>query len=384
MTLDRKESPVLFVANWDWVLYNFRLPLARKLLDTGLNIILVCPEGKYTQKMKEMRFQWQPWGLNRRSTNPLGELRAIFDLLRIYRQLSPKAVHHFTIKPVVYGSLAARISRVKNVINNLTGLGYLFSDAPKAKLLRRFVVPFLRLTLRGSQFHTAFQNEHDLQFLASLGITDPEESTIIPGTGVDTSRFFPRQTQDPPNHVPVVLMAARLLWEKGVTEFVEAARLVNQDGVRARFWLAGEPDYGNPDSVNEQDLAEWRQQGWVEVLGHRVDMPELLRQVDIAVLPSRYFEGVPLFLLESAASGLALVGSDIEGCRMVIDDGVNGLIIPGESAQSLVETLMKLIDDAELRLRMGHASRWIAEERFERELILEKYLQLYSEIGIYP
>lgn len=380
--MDPKEKPVLFVANWDWVLYNFRLPLARKLMDKGLNIILVCPEGKYTPKIQAMGFQWQPWNLSRRSTNPFHELWAIIRLLGIYRQLKPAAVHHFTIKPVVYGSLAARLANTGKVINNLTGLGYLFSDAPKANFLRRFVLPFLRLTLRGAHFHTAFQNEHDRQALVSLGIVDSQETTVIPGTGVDISRFHPPEIARDRMDIPGILMAARLLWDKGVAEFVEAAKLINQDGLKAHFWLAGEPDYGNPDSVNEEDLTLWRQQGWVEILGHRADMPDLMRQADIAVLPSRYFEGVPLFLLESAASGLALVGSDIEGCRMVIDDGLNGFILPDNTSQALAATLMRLIDDADLRARMGSASRQIAAERFERQAILKKYLRLYASLGI--
>lgn len=386
MTLDKKEAPVLFVANWDWVLYNFRLPLARKLIENGLDIILVCPEGKYTQEMQKQGFQWLPWNLNRRSTNPLNELRAIFELLGIYRHLRPKAVHHFTIKPVVYGSVAARLARVPSVINNITGLGYLFSDASKARVLRWFVVPFMRLILRGSTFHTALQNHHDQRALTSLGIINLAESTIIPGTGVDTSKFFPQRsaTTPTPDKLPVVLMAARLLWDKGVAQFVEAARLINQNEIQAQFWLAGEPDYGNPDSVSDKDLAEWRQDGFVDVLGHRADMPELLRQADIAVLPSRYFEGVPLFLLESAASGLALVGSNIEGCRVVIEDGVNGLIIPEDSAHSLAQTLLKLIADTELRLRLGISSRQIAEERFEQQAILDKYIDLYASMEVIP
>jgi len=383
MPIDRKEPPILFVANWDWVLYNFRLPLARKLMGSGKNIVLICPQGKYTQKMQEMGFQWQPWDLNRRSTNPLSEIRAVIDLLKIYRHFSPRATHHFTIKPVVYGSFAARLARVDKVINNLTGLGYLFSDAPKAKFLRIFVVPFLRMVLRGAKFHTAFQNEHDQQMLTSLGIIGSAESTIIPGTGVDTSKFFPRQiNSDSSDRTPVIIMAARLLWDKGVAEFVEAARIINVDGVKAQFWLAGEPDHGNPDSVSEQDLVKWRDQGLVEILGHRTDMPELLRQADIAVLPSRYLEGVPLFLLESAASGLALVGSDIEGCRMVITQGYNGMILKDYEPQTLADSLSLLIDNSKLRKQMRSASRKIAEERFEQQAILERYVRLYSELEI--
>ena len=376
------NSPVLFVANWDWVLYNFRLPLARVLIEKGLQVILVCPPGKYTQEIQDMGFGWLPWDLSRRSTNPFSELFAISSLLQIYQKLKPKAVHHYTIKPIVYGSLAARLAKIEMVINNFTGLGYLFSDTPKANFWRRMVVPVLKIALRGPGFHTAFQNKFDQERLISLGIVKKEKTTIIPGTGVDISQFFPRSENAQATDPPVVLMAARLLWDKGVAEFVEAARLINQHGIRAHFWLAGEPDYGNPGSISAEMMAEWQQQGWVKLLGHRSDMPELIRQADIAVLPSRYLEGIPLFLLESAASGLTLIGSNIEGCRMVIEDGQNGFIIPEENTQSLVETLLKVIQDPEGRKRMGKASRKIAEQRFERQSILDTYLKLYTKTGV--
>jgi len=176
-------SPILLVANWDWVLYNFHLPLARELERNGQNVIPVCPPGRYTDSILTQGFNWQPWGLDRRSLYPWRELRSVFELYKIYRDLRPIAVHHFTIKPILYGSLAARFLQIKTVINNFTGLGYLFSDAPKAAWLRRIVLPVLRRALRGKGFHTAFQNDYNLEYLASLGLVSKEDTTTIPGAG---------------------------------------------------------------------------------------------------------------------------------------------------------------------------------------------------------
>lgn len=379
-----KSLPILLVANWDWVLYNFRLPLARRLEESGLNVILVCPPGKYTDKFQEMGFNWQPWNLSRRSVNPWLELGAIIELYQLYRQLRPAAVHHFTIKPILYGSLAARAAQGTVVINNFTGLGYLFSDARKAKLLRRIVLPMLKRALHGEGFHTAFQNEHDLKHLISLDVVAEEDTTLIPGTGVNLDDYQPSKGSKSEDHIPTVILAARLLWDKGLADYVEVARRIEEKGIPARFWLAGASDHGNPDSVSEQVLEEWRDEGIIELLGHRSDIPELLRQADIAVLPSRYFEGVPLFLLESAATGLPLVASDIQGCRMVINDEINGYLISKGDVEGLEKALIALLTDAELRQRMGEESRRIAAERFDQKIILSRYITLYRNMKLLP
>jgi len=377
-----KSMPVLLVANWDWVLYNFRLPLARKLEQQGLNVILVCPPGKYTDQLQDMGFTWQPWNLNRRSIYPWHEVGSIIELYKLYRQLRPAAVHHFTIKPILYGSLAARAAHGTVVINNFTGLGYLFSEAQKAKILRSIVLPVLRRALRGEGFHTAFQNQHDLDHLVSLDVVSEADTTLIPGTGVNISDYQPVPKVNESKKEPIVIMAARLLWDKGLAEFVNAARKIRSKQIPARFWLAGAPDKGNPDSVPEYILEDWRKEGKVELLGHRNDIPDLLKQSDIAVLPSRYNEGVPLFLLEAAATGLPLVASDIEGCRMVIDSDVNGFLVPDVNADNLADAITTLLTDVQLRQKMGRASREIAVERFDQNLILSRYINLYQEMGL--
>ena len=371
---------ILLVANWDWVLYNFRLPLARALEEAGLDVLLVCPSGEYFERIKDEGFQLVAWNLERRSTSPFKEWLAMRHLLRLYRELNPAAVHHFTIKPIVYGSVAARLADIPRVFNNFTGLGFLFTNTLKARLLRALVAPVVRLADRGDSFVTLFQNEHDRDQLISHHVVQAERVFVIPGTGVDLKKFTAQRGRQA-RQAPVVLMASRLLLDKGVREFVEAASQLRQAGVAATFQLAGQIDEGNPAHVPPRMLEQWMVQGVVEFLGHRADMPELLRQADIAVLPS-YHEGVPLFLLEAAASGLPIVATDIAGCRIVVEDGENGLLVPVKDAAALAAALKSLIENPKLRARMGDNSRIVAASKFGIDSILEQYLEVFRQFGV--
>ncbi|MFZ8854382.1 MAG: glycosyltransferase family 4 protein [Armatimonadota bacterium] len=372
---------VLMVAHWDWVLYNFRLPLARALREKGFEVIFVCPYGEYVPKLKEEGFCWIHWAIVRRSLNPVRELIAILYLASIYQREQPQIVHHFTIKPNFYGSIAALLARRDKVINTFTGLGFLFSEHPLAIGLRSSVLPLAKLAFRASKGWSVFQNRQDLETCLRLRLVLPERVVVIDGSGVDTRKFHSNHDSPPDNHEhpTVVLMAARLLWDKGVREFVEAARVLKARGLQVEFWLAGKPDNGNPMCVPEEFLKEWREEGLINWLGHRDDMPNLLQQVDIAVLPS-YHEGVPRFLLEAAACGLPLVATDIEGCRVVVRDGVNGFLVPVKDPYALADAIETLIKKPELRRQMGIASRKIVEAEFDERIILNKWLALYDRV----
>jgi glycosyltransferase involved in cell wall biosynthesis len=374
-------AKVLIVAHWDWVLYNFRLPLARALREKGFEVVFVCPYGEYVPKLKEEGFRWIHWAIVRRSLNPVRELIAILHLASIYQREQPQIVHHFTIKPNFYGSIAALLARRDKVINTFTGLGFLFSEHPLAIGLRSSVLPLAKLAFRASKGWSVFQNRQDLETCLRLRLVLPERVVVIDGSGIDTRKFHPNHDSPPDNHEhpTVVLMAARLLWDKGVREFVEAARVLKARGLQVEFWLAGKPDNGNPMCVPEEFLKEWQEEGVINWLGHRDDMPNLLQQVDIAVLPS-YHEGVPRFLLEAAACGLPLVATDIEGCRVVVREGVNGFLVPPRNPTALADALERLLQDPSLRRRMGQASRHIAEVEFDERKVLAKWLALYERV----
>jgi glycosyltransferase involved in cell wall biosynthesis len=373
-------AKVLMVAHWDWVLYNFRLPLARALREKGFEVIFVCPYGEYVPKLKEEGFCWIHWAIVRRSLNPVRELIAILHLASIYQRKQPQIVHHFTIKPNFYGSIAALLARRDKVINTFTGLGFLFSEHPLAIGLRSSVLPLAKLAFRASKGWSVFENRQDLETCLRLRLVLPERVVVIDGN-VDTQRFRPNHDSLPDNkdRPTVVLMAARLLWDKGVREFVEAARVLKARGLQVEFWLAGKPDNGNPMCVPEEFLKKWQEEGLINWLGHRNDMPNLLQQVDIAVLPS-YHEGVPRFLLEAAACGLPLVATDIEGCRVVVREGVNGFLVPPRNPTALADALERLLQDPSLRRRMGQASRHIAEVEFDERKVLAKWLALYERV----
>ncbi|MCC6443338.1 MAG: glycosyltransferase family 4 protein [Armatimonadetes bacterium] len=370
---------LLLVSHWDWVLYNFRLPLARRLRDQGYEVIFVCPFGEYVEGLRSERFPCIHWQVSRRSLNPLREVGSVRHLIRIYRQEQPDLAHHFTIKPNLYGSIAAQRAKVPRIVNTFSGLGWLFSSSKLSSAIRLGVIPVLRKALHAPGVWTIFQNQEDMKSLLAIRAIPEDRCLIIAGSGVDTSRFSYVVPLSGSNGNPVFLMACRLLKDKGVGEFVEAARLIRKRGGSARFWLAGALDKGNPACIAQESLTAWEQEGIVELLGQRGDMPDLLRQVDAAVLPS-YHEGVPRFLLEAASAGLPLVATDIEGCRMVIEEGVNGFRVPIRNAEKLAEALWKLAKDASLRLRMGRASRDIAVRRFDESQILSQFEQLYADL----
>jgi len=390
---------VLLVAHWDWVLYNFRLPLARALREAGYNVVFICPPGPYVRRLQEAGFAWIPWRVERRGINPFREPVAIWRLARIYRAEQPDLVHHFTVKPIIYGTLAARsLARLRVptrpgwdksdrrcpcIINTLSGLGFLFSDQRMARMLRVVLLPALRHCLRGRDAWTVVLNPDDELACVRLGLCDAGRlTTMRSAMGVDVSAFSPdgQSGRADGSRGATVLMACRLLWDKGVAEFVEAARLLRRTGLAVDFWLAGAPDPGNPRCVPQKVVEEWAREGVIRWLGHRDDMPELLRQVDIAVLPSYYKEGLPRFLLEAAATGLPLVATDIPGCRPIVKDGENGFLVPVRDAAALAASVARLVRDPLLRGRMGKASRELAEREFADSVVLEQWVNLYQRV----
>ena len=256
----------------------------------------------------------------------MSELHCVVSLYRLYRRSHPALVHHIGLKLTLYGGMAARFARVPAVVGTFTGLGYLFStDTLKCRFLRSCVVGALRLSFKHSGQHFIFQNPEDRACVLGGSSVPSSRATLIRGAGVDLASF----TDTPePDGRPVVLMGSRLLWSKGVGEFVDAARALRARGVRARFVLVGEPDYGHPSAVPIELLERWREAGDVEWLGSRRDMPDMIRQSHILCLPTSYGEGAPRILLEAAASGRPIVATDLPGCREIVRHGENGLLIP--------------------------------------------------------
>lgn len=371
---------VLLFANTDWYLYNFRLSLARALRDAGHEVLLVSPRGEFGPRMLSMGFRWVPAPMSRRSLNPLREMQLMWWLARLVRIEGIQLVHGFTIKCAVYGALAARLGGARAQVLAFTGFGYVFTSPDlRARLLRPAVRAMMRLALTGSHSRVILQNPDDAELLARASPASAPKVRLIRGSGVDCHRFRPRSPEQPGPQAFTVLLPARLLWDKGVGEYVSAARLLRQEGRTVRFLLAGQPDVGNPASVTEAQVREWVNDGSVEWLGHVEDMPALFSRVDVVALPS-YREGLPRGLIEAAAAGLAVVTTDVPGCREVVSDGIDGLLVPAKDAIALARAIATLQDDPRLRKQLGAAARSKAMAEFGEAIVIDRTLAVYGEL----
>lgn len=349
-----------------------RLALALAAKACGFDVVVVTSVGAMGRQIRQAGLRVIHLDCRRSSVNPLSELRVIAQLVRIYRRERPDLVHHIALKPVLYGSIAARLVGVPAVINAITGTGHLFSaDNLRLGLLTGVVRCALRFLLRGS--FVAVQNADDAALVRGLGAN---RVSLIRGSGVDPAVFAPAEPPGPP---PTVMLASRLLWEKGVGVFVDAARMLQQKGVDARFVLVGAPDPDNRGSVPEQLLKAWQADGVVEWWGHLDDMPAVLSRANMACLPSHYGEGVPKGLIEAASCGLPIVTTDMPGCREVVVDGENGFLVPPQDPPALADALEKLILDGALRRRMGAAGRARVIAGFSQQIVIDATMRLYHD-----
>lgn len=370
---------VLF-ANTDWYLYNFRRTLALSLLRAGYDVLLISPDGPYGPRLRELGLRWEPLPMERRSLNVLREAALLLHLVRLLRREQPDVVHGFTIKCAVYGSLAAKMAGIPARINAVAGMGYVFtSHQLKARLLRPVVRGLLKLALGGEQGRLILQNSDDVKLFRQAALVEPAHIRLIRGSGVDCGKFAgnaPRKNQDGATRI---LLASRMLWDKGIGEYIAALRWLRAKGYTVQALLAGTPDPGNPAAIPEQTLREWVDEGTVTWLGHVDDMHALLGSVDIVVLPS-YREGLPRTLVEAAACALPLITTDVPGCREVVADGVDGLLVPVRSVEPLALAMRRLLDDPALARRLGEAARTKARNYFDERIVIERTLGVYAEL----
>jgi len=370
---------IALFANTDWYLYNFRLSLALRLQALGHEVLLLSPPGPYGDRLRDMGLRWRPVPLRRRGLNPLSELLFVFRLAALLRQEQPALLHNFTLKCAIYGSFAGRLAGVTRRINAVAGLGYVFTSSDRrARLLRPLVRLLIQLALRGRRSRVILQNSDDVALFDRFRLARASDVRLVRGSGVDCSRFTP-PVEPAPDGLLRVLLAARILKDKGVFEFVEAARLLKAQGRRITFLLAGDPDPGNPAAVSVAAVRGWADEGLVEWLGHVDDMPGLVRTTDIVVLPS-YREGLPKSLIEAAACARALIATDVPGCREVVEHGVDGLLVPARSVEPLAAAIAALDDDPALRARLGVAARSKALAHFDEAIVLRRTAAVYQEL----
>jgi glycosyltransferase involved in cell wall biosynthesis len=370
-------SKIILVANTDWYLYNFRASLMNELRLQGSEVVLVSPSGEFCTNFQEWGIRWIPWDVGRKTLSPIQEMSAISGLMRIYHQERPDLVHHHTIKPVLYGTIAARMNGIPAVINAVTGRGYVFlGEDRRARLLRFLIKPLYRLFMRSSSVGMIFENQTDREFFVKHQLVNYDQTWLVESVGVDPERFQP---QPEPEGEVVILLPARMLWDKGIGVLVEAARLLKKWGIPVRVVLAGPLDPGNPSAIPEETIHSWQAEGIVEWLGWQKDMENIYAQSHIVTLPS-FHEGVPTVLIEAAACGRPLVATDIPGCRAVIKPEENGLLVPPRDAQALANALRRLTNSPELRQRMGMAAHQRVLEKFTDQQVNRATIEIYHQL----
>lgn len=364
---------IAITSNTSWYLFNFRRNTIRALLDNGYTVLAIAPEDNYSKKLIALGCKFIHVPIDQGGTNPLRDLQTFFCFLKNYYFHKPDVVLNFTPKNNIYSTLAAWVRGVP-CINNIAGLGFLFINEGMSSKIARWLYKITQSKAK----KIFFQNEEDRQ-LFILNKLAPEYLTDrIPGSGVDMERFVESPAIDD-GKVKFILIA-RMLYDKGVKEFVEAARLIKQKHSNADFFLLGFLDVNNPSAVSKQTMNEWVSEGIVQYLGVSDNVEFEIAKVDCVVLPSTYREGVPKSLLEAGAMGKPIITTNSIGCRDVVDDGVNGFLCEPKNVTDLADKMEKLIlMSHQERLAMGIKSRLKIEKEFDEKHVISKYLEAISE-----
>jgi glycosyltransferase involved in cell wall biosynthesis len=376
MTME-KSPTILFFVTEDWYFCSHRLELALAAQKAGYKVSVATRVREHGDLITSHGLKLIPLQLARHSLNPLRELSLVIRLIKLLKRESPDILHNVSLKPVISGSLAARFSRTPKVINALTGLGYLFSSRNWKTRLARPVIEFIfRRLLNRPNTRVIFQNPDDRELFIQRKLIAESRAVLIRGSGVDMRQFSSAPEVEGP---PVVLLASRMLWSKGVGVFVEAARRLADEGVSARFVLAGGCDSGSPSAVPLAVLEKWNHEGVIEWWRQRADMAEVFHASHIVCLPTTYGEGIPKVLIEAAACGRAIIATDAPGCREIVLDGQNGILIPLGNPEALADAIRKLVEDPLLRQKMGEEGRGIALSEFSSEYVISQTLDLYKQ-----
>ena len=381
----KKQPILLFVVNEAFFFVSHRLPIALEAQHRGYAVHIAAPadnvwapEDYSTTELTKLGLTFHEIPMSRRGTQPMQELQIFLALLRLYRSLRPDIVHHLTIKPNLYGGVAARLTGVPSVVYAITGLGQMFvATQGPLRLLRPLVLSLMRIAFGHRNARVIVQNRSDRHFLTRNRVVNLENTVLIQGSGVDLELFCPAPE---PDGESIVILPSRLIWEKGIQEFVDAARLLRAQGVPARFALVGNTHASNPRAVPEEILHGWVEDGVVEWWGRREDMAKIMAESHIVCLPSKYGEGVPKVLLEAAAAGRPVVATDTPGCREVVDDGVEGILVPAGDSVALASALRRLIESPDMQKAMGIAARDRAERTFGVAKVICRTLAIYHEL----
>jgi len=370
------KKKIAIISNLSWNLYNFRLSLMVAMRDAGYEVIAIAPYDCYSQKIIDAGFEFHDIEMNAQGINPLEDLKTTYAFYKLFKKTSPDVVCQYTIKPNIYGSLVATMFNIK-MINNIAGLGTLF-------IKENAVTKIAKILYKVSQYkadRVFFQNRDDLALFTSEGIVNAEKCDVLPGSGVDTNRFKPQYKEESQNIR--FLLIARMIWEKGIGEYVKAAREIKKTHPNVEFCLLGFLDVENPGAITTYEMDKWIDEGVINYLGVSDKVDEVIQSADCVVLPSYYREGTPKTLLESGSSGKPIITTDNVGCRDVVDDGINGYICEPRSWEDLASKIEKFLAlTNEERLEMGKRSRVKMLSEFDEKIVINKYLNLLKNISI--
>jgi len=369
---------IVFLVTTDAYFWSHRLPIARAAKAAGFRVVVACRISSLSAAMRREGFEVAPISMERAFGWPWTELKCLLEIYRLYRQEKPVLVQQVSVKCALYGTACARLARVPAIVSTLPGLGYLFNSRQwKALLARPLVRLAFRALFRSAASRVIVQNRDDEALLAREGLVPRDHLVLVRGSGVDLRRFTP---QPEPAGPVTVAMVSRMLWDKGVGELVEAARLLRGRGRPVRVLLVGAPDPDNPGSIPRGELERWNEAGDALWSGSREDIEEVWAAAHVAALPSYYGEGVPKALLEAAACGRPIVAADVTGSREIVLSGENGLLVPPRDPAALADALERLAGDPDLRRRMGARGRQIVEAFFSEELVVASTLSVYRNL----
>ena len=375
--MNQARPRLIFVVTVDWFFCSHFLGRAVAAREAGYEVLVLTDVDRHGDIVRNAGLRLLPLPISRSSLNPFGALLAMLRIARIYRSEQPDLIHHVALKPILIGGAAARLAGCRRVVNAVVGGGYAFtSQHPAMRMIRPLLRLGLRLLLNPPGSRVVFENGDDLASFSEDRLVRPEDAVLIRGAGVEPGRFPLRGAT---HGLPVVVLVARLLWDKGIGEFVEAARTLRQRGVPARFAIVGDVDPDNRACIDTATLDAWRSEGAVELWGFQSDIPQVLAATDIACLPS-YREGLPKSLLEAMAARLPCVTTDVPGCREAVRDGDNGLLVPARDALALADALECLLRDPALARKMGERGRHRLEEEFSEQHVNESTLALYRKM----
>lgn len=364
---------IAIVLNTSWNIFNFRMGLVRSLLNQGHEVIAIAPKDEYTQLLIDEGCTYKEVKMDSRGANVLKDLGLIFELWGIYRRVKPDVVLHYTIKPNIYGTLAASMLRIPSV-NNVCGLGTAFLNKG---LVSRIAIGMYKLAFRFPKL-IYFQNNDDKKFFDEKNITKNNATQVLPGSGINLNHFTPSHEQA--NKKFTFLLISRLIHDKGILEYIDAIKILKEKGIEADFQLLGNKDVEHKRGIPEDLINEWIDNNIVEYLGSTNDVRPFINQADCVVLPS-YREGTPRSLLEAASSAKPIVATNVAGCTNVVENNVNGLLCKVKDAKDLADKLEEMANMPQEKVKeMGSASRKLVEERFDEKIVIDSYLNTISSL----